>query len=74
VQSLAGIITMDAGLEIKKMGLAMQVHDELVFVVPDEQVAEFKQIATAAMRRLPAWAPTLPFEAEAGTGRSYGES
>jgi DNA polymerase III epsilon subunit-like protein len=75
VQALARIVTMDAGLRIqKRTGLAMQVHDELVYVVPDEQVAEFKAILLEEMRRRPVWAPDLPLEAEVGEGRSYGEA
>ena len=36
---------MDAALRIqKKLKLAMQVHDELVYVVPDEAIEETKYI------------------------------
>lgn len=75
VQALARIITMDAALRIqKRMPLGMQVHDELVYGVKTELVPEFKAIALEEMRRRPSWAPTLPLEAEAGVGSSYGEA
>lgn len=75
VQALARIHTMDAALRIqKRLTLAMQVHDELVYVVPDHLVEEAKKIVLEEMRRRPSWAPNLPLEAEVGTGRSYGEA
>lgn len=75
VQALARIHTMDAALRIqKRLTLAMQVHDELVYVVPDHAVDETKRIILEEMRRRPTWAPQLPLEAEVGTGRSYGEA
>jgi DNA polymerase len=75
VQALARIITMDAGLRIQVLlALGMQVHDELVYGVPTPLVPKFKQVALAEMRRRPIWAPTLPLDAEAGFGPSYGEA
>jgi len=73
VQALARIITMDAGLRIqKRLPLGMQVHDELVYGVPTALKEEFREFALNQMRRRPLWAPTLPLEAEAGVGPSYG--
>jgi DNA polymerase len=75
VQALARIITMEAALRIqRRMPLGMQVHDELVYGVKTELIEEFKAIALEEMRRRPIWAPTLPLEAEAGVGTSYGEA
>jgi hypothetical protein len=75
VQALARISTMDAGLRIqKRLGLGMQVHDELVYGVRTEAIPEFKAVALEEMRRRPWWAPTLPLEADAGFGPSYGEA
>jgi DNA polymerase III epsilon subunit-like protein len=75
VQALARIVTMDAGLRIqRRTGLAMQVHDELVYLIPNERVAEFKTVILEEMRRPPAWAPELPLDAEAGEGPSYGDA
>jgi DNA polymerase len=75
VQALARIITMDAALRIqKRLGLGMQVHDELVYGVKTELIPEFKAVALDEMRRRPIWAPNLPLEAEVGIGPSYGSA
>jgi hypothetical protein len=60
----------DAALRLQKhLGLGMQVHDELVFGVKTECLSEFQALALEEMRRRPLWAPHLPLEAEAGSGR-----
>ena len=80
VQALARIIVMDAGVRLRGIfahygiQLALQVHDELVFVVPTELADKCKRIALEEMSRRPAWAPTLPLSAEAGWGKSYGDA
>ena len=80
VQALARIVVMDAGVRLQKrfhkMGvqLALQVHDELVYVVPENLADECKAIALEEMGRRPAWAQTLPLAAEAGYGPSYGDA
>lgn len=80
VQALARIVVMDAAVRIRKIfatydvQLALQVHDELVYCVPDELVPVCKQILLEEMRRRPVWAPGLPLDAEAGVGPNYGEA
>jgi len=75
VQALARIITMDTALRIQKyFPLAMQVHDELVYVVPDEQVANLKALLKQEMCRPPSWAPELPLAADIGVGKTYGDT
>lgn len=75
VQALARIVTMDAALRIqKRLRLGMQVHDELVYSVPYDQVSEAKRIMLEEMRRRPTWAADLPLEAEIGEGVSYGDA
>lgn len=75
VQALARIITMDAALRIqKRLRLGMQVHDELVYSVPNERLEEAKRVVLEEMRRRPRWAPDLPLEAEVGVGPSYGDA
>jgi len=80
VQALARIIVMDAGVRLQKIfstygiQLALQVHDELVFVVPNDLADVCKTIALEEMSRRPAWAPTLPLAAEAGYGPTYGDA
>jgi hypothetical protein len=79
-QALARIAVMDAAVRIERRlrrfgwGLALQVHDELVYVVPVHVADTVKQIMLEEMARRPEWAPTLPLKADAGIGLSYGEA
>lgn len=81
IQALAYIIVMDAAVRLKGIlgriglpGLAMQVHDELVHVVPDD-LAEFtRKVMLEEMTRPVEWAPGLPLAAEAGVGQTYGDA
>lgn len=79
-QALARIVVMDAAMRLRpimaKMSvqLALQVHDELVFVVPENLAETCKAIALEEMSRRPAWAPSLPLAAEADYGPSYGDA
>jgi DNA polymerase I-like protein with 3'-5' exonuclease and polymerase domains len=54
--------------------LALQVHDELVYVVPEDIAKVCEQIALEEMSVRPSWAPTLPLAAEASYGKSYGDA
>ena len=76
VQNLARIVVMNAALRLADLGhkFVLQAHDELVFIVPDEQVAEAKSIIHREMVRRPSWATDLPLTADVGTGKSYGEA
>lgn len=80
VQALARIVVMDAAVRIEKLfatygvQLALQVHDELVFCVPDELVTVCRQILLEEMRRRPTWAPSLPLDAESDAGPNYGDA
>lgn len=76
IQALARIVVMQAALRLSERGLrfALQVHDELVFVVPTGKVDAAKEIILAEMIRQPVWAPGLPLAAEIGHGPSYGEA
>jgi DNA polymerase len=75
VQALARIHTMDAALRIQKsIGLGMQVHDELVYSIPEDDIAEAESILMEEMIRPPSWAPGLPLAAEVGVGPSYGDA
>lgn len=77
IQALARIIVMDASSRIRERThrvFNMQCHDELVYVLPTEQLAEFSPIVMEEMTRRPDWLPTWPLAAEAGTGRTYGEA
>jgi DNA polymerase len=80
VQSLARIVVMDAAVRLRpklaRLGvqLALQVHDELVYVVPDDLVQVVQQLLLDEMRARPTWAPALPLDAESSFGPSYGDA
>lgn len=77
VQFLARIHIMEAAARIRKatgFSMAMQVHDELIYVIPASDVAAFKLIVLMEMRRPPVWMPNIPLDAEAGEGDNYGEA
>ena len=80
VQALARIVVMDASTRIKKqlkpygIGLALQVHDALVYVVPDELVAYTSDVLAAEMNATSETGqPELILAAELKTGSNYGE-
>jgi DNA polymerase len=76
-QALARVIVMDAAVRIRKRtghNLAMQAHDELVFIVPDAEVETMKVIMLEEMTRRPSWSPDWPLAAELGVGQSYGDA
>lgn len=79
-QALARIHVMDAGVRVRQrlerhgLGLSLQVHDELIYVVPSEATEIVKAIVKEEMVRRPDWAPELPLAAEAGEGPSYGDA
>lgn len=76
-QALARIILSDAAVRLAdRHGLrfALQLHDELVYVVPENKVEETKAVVLKELTVPPAWAPDLPLAAEVMVGRSYGEA
>jgi hypothetical protein len=75
-QALARIVVMEASTRIRKRcsRFALQAHDELVYVVPDGQVEELRQVAMEEMTRRPVWLPGWPLAAELGVGLSYGDA
>lgn len=83
VQALDRVVVMEAAIRIRKQSkklfgwtlhMAMQVHDELVYIVPNEIVAETKNLLLDEMRRRPAWALDLPLDAETGSGSNFGDA
>lgn len=80
IQALARIIITDAIIRIRQrisalgIHLALQVHDELVYIVPDHLVDIVKAILTEEMNRRPIWAPDLPLQSETGVGQNYGDA
>lgn len=82
IQSLARILVMDAAIGARNQlakimtgaDMAMQIHDELVFVVPDELARVTEQILLDNMTKRPSWGLDIPLAAEAGIGQNYGEA
>jgi DNA polymerase len=75
VQALARIVVMSAAVRLadQKLRFVMQAHDELVFIVPDDDVAEARALIELEMIREPDWLPGLPLAVELGQGANYGE-
>ena len=76
IQFLARIILMNTACRLAYRGypFALQAHDELAFIIRDDDVDNAKQIIHEEMVRRPTWAPDLPLTAEVGVGQSYGEA
>jgi DNA polymerase family A len=76
IQFLARIVFMNAALRLyaRNVRFILQVHDELVFIVPDEHVDLAKKIIYDEMIRRPSWAPNLPLKVSIGSGQSYGDA
>lgn len=76
VQALARILIMEYMLKIKeKLGLlpALQVHDELDYVVRAEHADKVAQVLAKLMRVPPTWAPDLPVDVEVNYGETFGD-
>lgn len=73
-QALARVIIMQAALRLDQRGyrFVLQVHDELVFCVPDDRIEEAKTTIMQEMTTPPAWMSDLPLAAEVKTGDNYG--
>lgn len=75
VQALARVITMSAAIRLQHVHpLAHQVHDDLVYVVPEDEAEGFAQLLEHTMSTGPAWAAGLPLAAEKGIGLNYGDA
>lgn len=53
---------------------ALQVHDEIVYLVPETEAAEAVEYIKTAMSTPPHWADGLPVSCEVGVGPSYGDA
>jgi DNA polymerase len=76
IQFLARIVQMEIAERIRRdLGLrfAHQVHDELVYVVPDDVVEGACFCIADHMRTPPDWCADLPLEAEVTFGQRYGD-
>jgi DNA polymerase len=83
-QALARIIVMNAALRIRDKGkmrpdpqsyrFVLQAHDELVYIVPNDELEFAKKLIHEEMTRPPSWGKDIPLVADIGTGNSYGEA
>lgn len=74
-QAVARIVVTEQMTKIgTRYPVALQVHDEVVCVVPEEQGEECKAFMEQVMSTPPSWAPDLPVACEAGIGPNYGEA
>jgi DNA polymerase len=79
VQALNRCAVMEAALRIEDrlnpygIGLALQVHDALCYVVPKRMLEFVTQVLNEEMYRRPKWAPQLPLAAEVHSASNYGD-
>ena len=72
-QAVARIVMTDGMLRVsKKYPIAGTVHDELIAVVPDDEVADAKTWVLAQMVMEPKYMPGIPLAADGGAHRRYG--
>lgn len=77
VQALARIHIMEVAQRVKTnygYDFALQVHDELVYVVADERAEWFKEFLLLEMCIPAPWLDGCPLAAEGGVGDNYGDA
>jgi DNA polymerase len=75
-QALARIVLSEAAIRLADnhgLRFALQLHDELVFIVREKNVDTVSGIVHTELVRSPSWALDLPLKAEIKVGRNYGE-
>jgi hypothetical protein len=74
-QAVARIVVSEQMVRIgRRYPVALQVHDEIVCVVPEDQADACKQFMMDVMSTPPKWAPDLPVACEADVGPNYGSA
>lgn len=76
IQALANIVIKQCMLEIRrklKMRPALQVHDELDYIVPVDRVADVVPMMRAIMTAPPTWMSNAPIDVEIHYGENFGE-
>lgn len=80
IQFLARIAVMQAAVRLKPLlmpfgsQLTHTAHDEIVYIVKDEHVAEVERLVDGEMSLTPAWAPGLPLKTSVTHGQTYGDA
>lgn len=58
----------------RKYRVVLQVHDEIVCMVPEAEAEEAKAFIRAVMSQPPSWGPDIPIACEIDFGPSYGDA
>lgn len=76
IQALARIVLMQAAIRLYLRGLrfVLQVHDELVFIIPNDDIENAKLVIMEEMTRQPSWIGPVPLAVEIGVGSNYAET
>jgi DNA polymerase I-like protein with 3'-5' exonuclease and polymerase domains len=72
---MARIVITEAELFLAMRGhtAANQVHDELIYHIPEATAAKFAVVLNKVMSRDVPWMPNLPVAAKVKIGDNYGE-
>jgi DNA polymerase I-like protein with 3'-5' exonuclease and polymerase domains len=74
-QALAACVIRQQMLVIgQRYPVLFQVHDEIPFLVPEEEAPEGLKWVLQQMSTTPVWAPGLPLAAEGNFGDTYGDA
>ena len=76
VQALATIVIKEAMLKIRRelhLRPALQVHDELVYIVPTHDIEATNEKIRRIMMTAPAWCSDVPIDVEINYGADYGQ-
>jgi len=74
-QAVARIVVSEQMTRIgQRYQVVLQVHDEVVVLCPEDEVAECRAFMEEVMSTPPTWAPDLPVACESGSGVSYGDA
>jgi len=74
-QAVARVVVTEQMTKIgRRYPVALQVHDEVVCVVPEDEAEACRDYMVAVMSTPPKWAPDLPVACEAEIGYSYGDA
>lgn len=75
VQALARAVIAEQMTKVgAKYHVPLQVHDEIVVIIPEDQEDVARGFVTDIMSTPPAWVSDLPLSCEFGVGKSYGDA
>ena len=74
VQALAGVVVNEHLVRISaKYPVVFQVHDEVIFIAPDDKAEEALEWGMQVMSKPPKWAKDIPVACEGGYAHNYGD-